>query len=155
MLPFQSLLDAHGTELYRHLVGMLGPHDGADCYQETVVAALRAWPPRHDGNLRAWFFTVAHRKVIDQARATGRRAVPVEAVPEPGTATTNGTDPSLPDGELWIAVRDLPHKQKVAVALRHADDWGYDEIAAVLGCSEAAARQSVKAGLDRLREVLA
>jgi len=69
--------------------------------------------------------------------------------------TANGVDPGLPDGDLWNAVRELPHKQKVAVALRHADDWGYDEIAAVLGCSEAAARQSVKAGLDRLREVLA
>jgi RNA polymerase sigma factor (sigma-70 family) len=152
VLPFQSLLDEHGVSLYRHLVGMLGPHDGADCYQESVIAALRAWPPRHDENLRAWLFTVAHRKVIDQARARGRRAVPVGAVPE---RTANGVDPGLPDGELWNAVRELPHKQKVAVALRHADDWGYDEIAAVLGCSEAAARQSVKAGLDRLREVLA
>lgn len=152
MLPFQSLLDEHGPSLYRHLVGMLGPHDGADCYQEAVISALRAWPPPHDGNLRAWFFTVAHRKVIDQARATGRRAVPVGAVPE---RSLNGADPAVPDGEVWTAVRDLPHKQKVAVALRHADDWGYDEIAAVLGCSEAAARQSVKAGLDRLREVLA
>src|SRR5262245_19522031 len=77
MIPFQSLLDEHGPPLYRHLVGVLGPHDGADCYQETLIAALRAWPPQHDGNLRAWLFTVAHRKVIDQARATGRRAVPV------------------------------------------------------------------------------
>jgi RNA polymerase sigma factor (sigma-70 family) len=152
VLPFQSLLDEHGPSLYRHLVGMLGPHDGADCYQESVIAALRAWPPRHDGNLRAWFFTVAHRKVIDQARATGRRAVPVGTVPE---HSANGSDPALPEGDLWRAVRDLPHKQKVAVALRHADDWGYEEIAAVLGCSEAAARQNVKAGLDRLREVLA
>jgi DNA-directed RNA polymerase specialized sigma24 family protein len=152
VLPFQSLLDEHGPSLYRHLVGMLGPHDGADCYQESVIAALRAWPPRHDGNLRAWFFTVAHRKVIDQARATGRRAVPVGVVPE---HSANGSDPALPEGDLWRAVRDLPDKQKVAVALRHADDWGYDEIAAVLGCSEAAARQNVKAGLDRLREVLA
>jgi RNA polymerase sigma factor (sigma-70 family) len=151
VLPFQSLLDDHGPELYRHLVGMLGPHDGADCYQEAVIAALRAWPPEHDGNLRAWFFTVAHRKVIDQARASGRRAIPVDAVPE---HTGNGADPTLPDGRLWSAVRELPYKQKVAVALRHADDWGYDEIAAVLGCSEAAARQNVKAGLDRLREVL-
>jgi len=152
VLPFQSLLDDHGPELYRHLVGMLGPHDGADCYQEAVIAALRAWPPRHEGNLRAWFFTVAHRKAIDQARATGRRALPVGNVPE---HTGNGADPKLPEGELWSAVRELPYKQKVAVALRHADDWGYDEIAAVLGCSEAAARQNVKAGLDRLREVLA
>jgi DNA-directed RNA polymerase specialized sigma24 family protein len=150
MVPFQALLDDHGAALYRHLVGVLGPHDGADCYQETLIAALRAWPPTHDGNLRAWLFTVAHRKVIDHARANGRRPVPVGAVPEVGTtAAVDG------DGDLWAAVRDLPPKQRVAVALRHGDDWAYGEIAEVLGCSEAAARQSVKAGLDRLREVLA
>jgi RNA polymerase sigma factor (sigma-70 family) len=150
MVPFQALLDDHGTALYRHLVGVLGPHDGADCYQETVIAALRAWPPAHDGNLRGWLFTVAHRKVIDHARANSRRPVPVGAVPEAGAAVERDGD-----GDLWAAVRDLPPKQRVAVALRHGDDWGYGEIAEVLGCSEAAARQSVKAGLDRLREVLA
>jgi RNA polymerase sigma factor (sigma-70 family) len=153
MIPFQALLDEHGTALYRHLVGVLGPHDGADCYQETVVAALRAWPPQHDGNLRAWLFTVAHRKVVDHARANGRRAVPVDVVPDRGaTDTAPAVDG---DADVWAAVRRLPHNQRVAVALRHGDDWGYDDIAGVLGCSEAAARQSVKAGLDKLREVLA
>ena len=149
MVPFQALLDDHGAALYRHLVGVLGPHDGADCYQETLIAALRAWPPAHDGNLRGWLFTVAHRKVVDHARANGRRPVPVGAVPDRGAST------NMPDGDVWAAVRDLPPKQRVAVALRHGDDWDYGEIAEVLGCSEAAARQSVKAGLDRLREVLA
>ena len=163
MIPFQTVLDAHGPHLYRHLVGVLGPHDGADCYQETVIAALRAWPPPHDGNLRAWLFTVAHRKVIDQARARGRRPMPVGAVPEGGgglaladARTEIDLDVRIGrDGDLWDAVRSLPEKQRVAVALRHGDDWGYDEIAEVLECSEAAARQSVKAGLDRLKEVLA
>ena len=150
--PFQVVLDAHGAALYRHLVGVLGPHDGADCYQETLLSALRAWPPPHDGNLRAWLFTVAHRKVIDHARARDRRPVPVAATPE-----RVRTRDDVPDGEggVWDALRRLPHKQRVAVALRHGDDWDYGEIAAVLECSEAAARQSVKAGLDRLREVLA
>ena len=148
--PFQVVLDAHGAALYRHLVGVLGPHDGADCYQETVLSALRAWPPPHDGNLRAWLFTVAHRKVIDHARARDRRPLPVAAVPERARA---GAD-AVPDGEggVWDALRRLPQKQRVAVALRHAEDWSYAEIAEVLSCSEAAARQSVKAGLDRLRE---
>ena len=154
-LPFQRLLDEHGQPLYRHLVGLLGPHDGPDCYQETVIAALRAWPPSHDGNLRAWLFTVAHRKVIDQARATGRRAIPVGDVPE---RASRGAEPAPPDrvpnDDVWEAVRTLPEKQRIAVALRHGDDWGYDDIAAVLECSPAAARQSVKAGLDRLKEVL-
>jgi DNA-directed RNA polymerase specialized sigma24 family protein len=151
MVPFQALLDDHGPGLYRHLVGVLGPHDGADCYQEAVIAALRAWPPTHDGNLRSWFFTVAHRKVIDHARATGRRAVPVGEVPEAVVAVASpaGGDP------VWDAVRLLPEKQKVAVALRHGEDWAYEDIAAVLECTEAAARQSVKAGLARLKEELA
>jgi DNA-directed RNA polymerase specialized sigma24 family protein len=152
MVPFQSLLDDHGPGLYRHLVSVLGPHDGADCYQEAVIAALRAWPPVHDGNLRSWFFTVAHRKVIDAARATGRRAVPVGEVPEsaidPAAVLTGGSG-------IWDALRLLPEKQKVAVALRHGEDWAYGDIAAVLDCTEAAARQSVKAGLARLKEVLA
>lgn len=151
MIPFQSVLDDHGPHLYRHLVGVLGPHDGADCYQETVVAALRAWPPEHDGNLRSWLFTVAHRKVIDHARANGRRAVPVGDVPDRGVPPSEADL----DGDVWAAVRSLPEKQRVAVALRHGEDWGYDEIAVVLECTEAAARQNVKAGLDRLKEVLA
>jgi RNA polymerase sigma factor (sigma-70 family) len=153
MTAFQAVLDDHGTALYRHLVGVLGPHDGADCYQETLLAALRAWPPPHDGNLRAWLFTVAHRKVIDHARARDRRPVPTGAVPDRGDPGPEA--PSIAgDGDLWAAVQRLPYKQRVAVALRHAEDWPYAEIAAVLECSEAAARQSVKAGLVRLREVL-
>jgi DNA-directed RNA polymerase specialized sigma24 family protein len=152
MIPFQTVLDEHGVALYRHLVGALGPHDGADCYQETLIACLQAWPPSHDANLRGWLFTVAHRKVVDHARAAERRAVPVPHVPGGGPVV----DASLDGGDeaLWAAVRSLPPKQRAAVALRHADDWGYDEIAAVLDCTEASARQSVKAGLDRLREVL-
>lgn len=155
MVPFQTFLDDHGPGLHRHLVGVLGPHDGADCYQEAVIAALRAWPPAHDGNLRSWFFTVAHRKVIDHARATGRRAVPVGDVPERAAAHGAPAGAADHDGDVWGAVRALPDKQRVAVALRHGEDWGYDEIAVVLECSEAAARQSVKAGLARLKEVLA
>jgi RNA polymerase sigma factor (sigma-70 family) len=158
MIPFQVALDEHGPGLYRHLVGVLGPHDGADCYQETLLAALRAWPPAHDGNLRAWLFTIAHRKVIDQGRAAGRRALPVAEVPE-SVRTVSFASPGEPerdlDGGVWAAVRSLPDKQRVAVALRHGEDWGYADIAAVLECSEAAARQSVKAGLTRLKEVLA
>lgn len=153
MVPFQRLLDDHGSGLYRHLVAVLGPHDGADCYQEAVIAALRAWPPPHDGNLRSWFFTVAHRKVIDHARATGRRAVPVGEVPE--RASLDAGAVIAGEVDVWDAVRLLPDKQRVAVALRHGEDWGYDDIAAVLDCTEAAARQSVKAGLARLKEVLA
>ena len=149
--PFQSLLDEHAADLHRFLVASVGPHDGADCFQETVISALRAYPGlAHDRNLRGWLFTIAHRTVIDNARAAGRRALPVAEPPEVVTLDPDGPG-ALPEGELWAAVRALPPKQRSAVVQRYVLDRPYAEVAAVIGCSEAAARQSVRAGLQRLR----
>ncbi|HKO28987.1 MAG TPA: RNA polymerase sigma factor, partial [Solirubrobacteraceae bacterium] len=76
--PFQTLLDAHGRDIHRFLVASVGRIDADDCYQETWLAALRAYPKLRDAsNLRSWIFTVAHRKVIDHVRARRRVAVPV------------------------------------------------------------------------------
>ncbi len=145
--PFQQLLDAHGRDVHRFLVASVGPMDAEDCYQETWVAALRAYPRLRDAsNLRSWILTVAHRKAIDSVRARGRRAVPVADVPERGTLTA-----PLPDEELWDQVRQLPPKQRTALALRYVADAGYDEISAVMKTSEEAARRNVHEALKRLR----
>ncbi|MGI8661731.1 MAG: RNA polymerase sigma factor [Acidimicrobiales bacterium] len=152
--PFQAWLDEHAASLHRYLVASLGVHDAGDCFQETMLSALRAYPSlRNHDNLGGWLFTIAHRKVIDQARGRARRAIPIAEVPEP-SVTTSG-EPQLADGELWAAVSALPSKQRAAVLLRHAADRPYDEIGLVLGCTEAAARQNVRAGLARLREEIA
>jgi DNA-directed RNA polymerase specialized sigma24 family protein len=145
--PFQQLLDTYGRDVQRFLVASLGPVDAEDAYQETWVAALRAYPRLRDAsNLRSWILTVAHRKAIDSVRARGRRAVPVAAVPEQGVLP----DP-LPDEGLWGEVRRLPPKQRTALALRYVADAGYEEISAVMGTSEEAARRSVHEALKRLR----
>jgi RNA polymerase sigma factor (sigma-70 family) len=145
--PFQTLLDEHADDLYRFLVASVGPHDGADCFQETIVAALRSYPElRHAENLRGWLFTIAHRKVVDHARRVQRHAVPVADPPE---VPASGAPPV--DADLWRAVRNLPPKQRTAVVQRFLFDRPYAEVAAVIGCSEEAARQNVRAGLARLR----
>ena len=48
-------------------------------------------------------------------------------------------------------VRELPPKQRTAIALRFVADAAYAEIAAVMGTSEEAARRNVHEGLKRLR----
>ncbi|MGH9187252.1 MAG: RNA polymerase sigma factor [Acidimicrobiales bacterium] len=157
--PFQSVLDEHRQPLWRFLVAAVGPHDAADCFQETMIAALRAYPSlRHADNLRGWLFTIAHRKVIDSVRANGRRPLPVGELPERAdtaaatAAAGSPWPPTEPDDELWASVRALPVKQRSAVVLRHLDGWSYAEIGELLDCSEPAARQNVKAGLDKLRQ---
>jgi RNA polymerase sigma factor (sigma-70 family) len=146
--PFQALLDEHREVVYRFLVAAVGPHEADDCFQETFISALRAYPRLRDAsNLRSWVLTIAHRKAIDAHRGRRRRAIPVESVPErPAAAEPLDGEPAL-----WEAVRTLPPKQRAAILHRFVNDLPYTEIGRIVGCSEAAARQNVRAGLTSLR----
>jgi RNA polymerase sigma factor (sigma-70 family) len=154
--PFQVLVDAHGRDVHRFLAASVGPVDADDCYQETWLSALRAYPRLRDAsNLRSWLLTIAHRKVIDHARARGRRPVPVAAAGELSAASTT-LDPlaGTGQGELWAQVAALPDKQRTALALRFLADSSYAEIATVMDTSEEAARRNVHEALKRLRKDL-
>jgi RNA polymerase sigma factor (sigma-70 family) len=150
--PFERLVDAHAAELHRFLVGLVGSSEAEDCLQETFMSALRAYPRlRHGDNLRAWLYTIAHRKATDVIRRTTRRP----------TRTLDGVEPvAAPAAEpaddgLWRSVRDLPPKQRVAIVHRFVLDLAYAEIGERMGTSEEAARQNVSAGLRRLRREVA
>jgi RNA polymerase sigma factor (sigma-70 family) len=146
--PFQQLLDHHGSDVHRFLVATVGRGDADDCYQETWISALRAYPRLRDAsNLRSWIFTVAHRKAIDALRSRRRQAIPVAELPEPVAPPSAGPA----DQDLWGLVRGLPSKQRTALALRYVTDSAYPEIAAVMGTSEEAARRNVHEALKRLR----
>jgi RNA polymerase sigma factor (sigma-70 family) len=154
--PFQALLDEHRVDVYRYCVATAGRSEADDCFQETWIAALRAYPKlRRADNLRAWLLRIAHNKAMDLHRSRGRRAVPVEAMPEPAAGGTAppGEGP-LPDEEpeLWEAVRGLPPKQRTAVFCRTVLGMPYEELARLLESSEDAARRNVFEGLRTLRE---
>ena len=147
--PFQSLLDCHREDVYRFLVASVGHNDAEDCFQDTFMAALSAYPNLRDAtNLRGWLFTIAHHKAIDCHRRRRRPETPSGELPEIST----GGEPDILDRDLWIRVRALPAMQRSAVILRFVDDLAYRTIGEAIGCSEAAARQNVRAGLARLRE---
>jgi RNA polymerase sigma factor (sigma-70 family) len=149
--PFQTLIDEHATEVMAVLRGAVGREGAEDAFQETFLAALRAYPGLRDArNLRGWLVTIAHRKAIDHHRAKGRAPVPVASIREEASFDR---DPA--DQEIWTEVAALPPKQRAAVTLRFASDLPHEEIAAALGCSPEAARRSLHEGLKRLREEMA
>ena len=80
-----------------------------------------------------------------------RRRAPVLAGNVPDTADKRATPRDEPDDDLWALVRELPDKQRTALALRYVADAGYDEISAVIDTSEEAARRNVHEALKRLR----
>jgi RNA polymerase sigma factor (sigma-70 family) len=144
------LLQEHRTDVYRFLVATAGPSEADDAFQETWIAALRAYPRlRRSDNLRAWLFKIAQNKSIDAHRARGRRAVPVATVPE-----RPSSPPDDEDSGVWGRLRELPTKQRTAVFCRSVLGMPYDELASLLESSEDAARRNVHEGLKRLREEL-
>ena len=96
--PFQALLDEYAAEVMAVLRGAVGREGAEDCFQETFLAALRAYPKLDDDrNLRGWLITIARRKAVDHHRARGRRPVPVAEVAEVAVedprARTTGSGP--------------------------------------------------------------
>jgi RNA polymerase sigma factor (sigma-70 family) len=152
--PFQSLLDQHHAEVYGLLVRSVGPIDADDCFQETFIAALRAYPTLRDSsNLRGWLLTIAHRKAMDHHRGRARAPLATDDMRVlDGVAAADSAPGASVDAEIWESVRRLPPKQSMAVAHRFANDLAYREIGRILGCTEEAARRSVHEGLKRLRQ---
>lgn len=146
--PFQSFLDQHRQPVLSFLRAMVGPDDAEDCFQETFIAALRAYDRMDGRHPRAWVMTIARRKAIDHHRAHARGPEPRGELPEIPVTDV------VPDREVWAAVARLANGQRAAVALRYAADLPYREIAAALDCSEEAARRRVADGLEALRAII-
>ena len=154
--PFQRFLDAYRDDVWRFLVAPVGHEDAPDCFQETFISALRAYPRlRADSNLKAWVLTIAHRKALDVHRARAHHALPVAEIADVADGAGRSSSPTpAPDETLWDAVHDLPNRQRSAVVLRFLGDLPHRDIAAAIGCSEEAARRSLHEGLTTLRKEL-
>jgi RNA polymerase sigma factor (sigma-70 family) len=154
--PFQRVLDAHRDDVHRFLLATAGPNEADDAFQETFIAALRAYPRlRAQSNLRAWVLTIAQHKALDAHRARGRRPQPIaERDGREGAAPSAQEQLLAREGELWQAVAALPERQRSAIALRFVADLPHREIAAAMDCSVEAARRSLHEGLTKLRKAV-
>jgi len=138
--------------VHRFLTAIVGPLDADDCYQETWIAALRAYPRlRHAANLRGWLLTIAHRKAIDLIRVRRRNPLTLEGAADRAPDGTVIEPTGGLDGGVWELVRRLPDKQRTALALRYVLDADYALISSAMETSEEAARRNVHEALSRLR----
>jgi len=145
--PFEELVSEHGPVVRRVCRALLDPVAADDAWSETFLSAMQAYPRLPpDSNVRGWLVTIAHHKAVDQIRASTRRAVPTDELPE-----MVSTDRPPADDGLRAAVDALPPKQRLAVIYRYLADLSYAEIGELLGCSQPAARRNAADGIASLR----
>ena len=150
--PFDRVVREHGAVVLRVCRAVLGGDAEADdAWQETFLAALRAYPeldPRT--NLQAWLVTVAHRKALDVVRSRARRP-PADPGGTPDEPAPDDPARSAEDRVLRDAVAALPERQRWAVALHHLGGLSWAEVAALVGGTEQAARRAGADGVAALR----
>ena len=144
--PFERLYTDHAGEVLGYLRRVAGPERAEDCFQDTFLRALAAYPRLTSArNLRGWLFTIATRVAIDEQRR--RRRLHAEELPE---IAVGDSRPAY--AELEHLTDRLPPTERAAVVLRYGYDLTYADIAAALGSTEEAARQAASSGVRRLRE---
>ncbi|HEX5877444.1 MAG TPA: sigma-70 family RNA polymerase sigma factor [Actinomycetota bacterium] len=153
--------EAHRAHLRAVAYRMLGsPSEADDAVQEAWLRVSRADTGRVE-NLGGWLTTVVARVALDMLRARGaRREEPLDDHrPDPATVLPReGTDPEqeaiLADAvgpALLVVLDTLTPAERLAFVLHDLFGVPFDEIAAILGRSPAAARQLASRARRRVR----
>lgn len=157
--PFDALRPRLFSIAYR----MLGTRADAE---DLVQDAWLRWRQNTDQaavqSPEAWLVTVATRLAIDRLRAlkVEREAYVGWWLPEPLVESERTPEAAaelaseLSMALLWVLER-LSAEERAAFLLRQVFDHGYDEIASLLGKTEAACRQMVHRASERVQQTRA
>jgi RNA polymerase sigma-70 factor (ECF subfamily) len=173
---FEQLYARHEQALYRFVRRLLGQAHAAqvdEAFQDTwlrVVHARARWEPQ-GASFRTWLYTLAHHRVIDLLRRSGRE-VSVDAY------ESEDGEPWQPDGAAWqhwpapasatlqsdeIAfwrragerllgcLEQLPLPQRSAFLLHHDDGLALDEVAKALEVGFETAKTRLRYAMSKLR----
>jgi len=135
---------------YRLAYTMLGSRDDAeDAVQEATVKAWSNLGRLKDGAaVRSWFLTI----VANQCRSMRRgRWWSVLKVADPERHAAGPEDEAVRHTEMTRALARLSPDERLALQLRYYMDLRLDEVAAVLGVSETAAKSRIHRATQRLR----
>lgn len=156
---FEDLAAAAETQVYRTCFHMMGnAQDAADCAQETMLRAFRAFPAfRQEAQFTTWITRIALNVCTDELRKR-RPVVSLDALREEA-----GFDP--PDGRKSVyaqmeererlrllrqALARLPEEARKLIVLRDFRGLSYEEIARITDLPLG----TVKSRLSRAREKL-
>lgn len=149
---FEAIVRRYRPALLSYCRRLAPPGQHEDAVQHAFLVTYQALRAEdREINLRGWLFRVARNAAFDSRREARREE------PELPDSIGGAEDPTDVVGrrerlrECVAALRRLPRRQRRALVLRELEGRGYDEIAARMDSSEAAARQLVRRARAALR----
>jgi RNA polymerase sigma-70 factor (ECF subfamily) len=153
---FETMLTAMRPKLHRLCARMTGSTvDGEDVVQEAMLKALTARGSVGQlDNPEGWLFRIAHNAALDLLRRRRRAPEPRAEEELAMIAAPDTPDPDIATASLRTFLR-LPALQRGTVILKDVLGHSLEEISAIIGVSEPAAKSALQRGRTRLRELAA
>lgn len=160
---FAELVDRYQNKVYTMAVRLLGDREeGRDVAQEVFLRVYRALPHyRKDADFLPWLYTITANTARDCWRRRKREG---EAIPVPLDETTVAADQrfspeSISEAKdikqiVEKAVASIPWEYRVAIVLRHIQDYSYKEIASTMELPLNTVKTRIRRGRLMLRDIL-
>ena len=166
---FEALYARHRTRLFRYLLHQCGRREQADeLFQEIWMSVIRArsgYEVSLSAKFTTWLFRIAHNRLVDHFRASGRLAEFEHETGNPDEIEHNIPAPfdAQPErlleraeraGRLVAAVEALPAVQREAFLLAAEGGLSVAEIGNATGCGFETAKSRLRYAHARLRTLL-
>jgi RNA polymerase sigma-70 factor, ECF subfamily len=129
-------------------------HDAEEVTQVVFAQAAQHLDAKRQGStpVLAWLYTVATRRLVDEARRRSRVGVvaPLNGLTLAAAERRYGAEVSR---TLLLALERLPDSQRAVVVARLIEGRSFAELAATLGVTESACKMRFVRGLESVRAV--
>lgn len=167
---FAALVEKYQQPVLNFLLRSLQDETEAEDLAQNVF--VQVWKSarryRRTARFSTWLFTIARNLCLNELRrrarhpATSLEAPPTESqtpLPERIEDRQTATPPeALLREELFrkveAALAELPENQRTAILLCREEEFSYEDIAAILGCSLSATKSLIHRGRETLKQKL-
>lgn len=157
LAAFEQLMRRHERLVLVTALRLLGSlADAQDASQEVFLKLYRNLAKvEAQGNISGWLYRVTVNACHDQRRRRPAGAVPME---DAGDLASGEADPQQQTAELerrrvlQMSLRMLSEKERAALVLRDLEGLSTEEVAKVLGSSEATVRSQISKARVKVKE---
>lgn len=153
---FTALLDRHRRRIWRICYRLMGNEEDANDAAQEVFVSLFLQRARFEGRSRyaTWMQSLAVQTCLTLRRSRGRRqrreaaAAELEIRKAAKPSHTNQTNVSL---DLMQMLETIEEEDRALVIMKYAEDYSYDELAAVFGRTVSYCKMRISRARETLR----
>ena len=150
---FEEIFRRYGAALRSYAASIVTAQRADDVTQEAFTKAYLALRGTDkEIQLRPWLYRIVRNTALTSIRDEPKSGVALDDAPSAGTSPEELAEQREEVKRLMAGLRELPEAQRAANVMRELEGLSHEQIAASLGLSGGAVRQSIYRARRALRE---